>query len=89
MSCKFITDKVYLYMDMMTEEQEDRRTGGKEDKNKGGQQDMKTGGQEDSRKRRHEKRRRRGQEDRGTVFWECNLLPGSTSTQLEHTYVSM
>ena len=30
MSCKFIIDKVYLFTDMKTEEQEDRRRGGQE-----------------------------------------------------------
>ena len=46
MSCKFITDKVYLYTDGRTGGQKDRRTGGQENWRTEGQEDRRTGGQE-------------------------------------------
>ena len=49
MSCKLITDKVYLCTDMRTEEQDDRRTVGKEDRRTGGEEDRRTGGHWDRR----------------------------------------
>ena len=42
MSCKFITDKVYLYTDRRTGGQEDMRTGGQEDRRTAGKEDRRT-----------------------------------------------
>ena len=72
-SCKFRTNKVYLYTDRRTE---DRMTGGHEDRRTEGKDDRRTGGHEDMRTEGHEDRRIEGYEDRRTWGKEESMKGG-------------